>query len=68
VITLARKATCKVCECKIDTQKHSHYKFGKDIICYVEGSEDCVVQYAGLHFQERGNGEGRASGHDYDDK
>lgn len=64
---MARKAICKVCERQIDTSKHSHYKFGRDIVCYVEGYEDCVVQYAGLNFQERGEGTGRGSGCDYDD-
>ncbi|MFB5759046.1 hypothetical protein [Paenibacillus medicaginis] len=63
---MARKAKCVACGREIDTQKFSHYKFGRDIVCYVEASEDCVVHYAYRHFQERGDGEGRASDSDYE--
>lgn len=62
---MARKVACKVCDREIDTRKFSHYKFGRDIVCYVEATEDCVIQYAGLHFQEKGDGTGRASGEEY---
>lgn len=62
---MSRKAKCKMCSREIDPKEHSHYKFGRDYICYVEASEDCVVDYASRHFQERGDGSGRMSGEDY---
>jgi hypothetical protein len=59
---MARKAVCKVCNREINTQKQSHYKFGKDIVCYVEGTEDCVITYVGWHLIEKGDGSGRYNG------
>jgi hypothetical protein len=63
---MAKKPKCKVCDREIDTRKYSHYKFGHDFVCYVEATEDCVVQYTGQHFREKGDGSGRLSGDDYE--
>lgn len=59
---MARKAICKICKREIDTQNESHYKFGRNILCYVESSEDCLLTYAGEHFKEKGDGMGRYNG------
>jgi hypothetical protein len=46
---------CKVCDRSINTKKDTHYKFGKDYICYIEATEDCITTYVGWKRVEREN-------------
>ncbi|QWU14381.1 hypothetical protein SAMN04487895_101688 [Paenibacillus sophorae] len=49
------KVKCAYCGKEIDTKKESHYKFGKDIVCYNEEEATCITPYAWEHLVDLDN-------------